>query len=45
MRHPFLGIKATELADDSVEEKLMKAKSWQSRSSTDSRKAALEGNR
>ena len=37
-----LGIKATEFTDDNAEEKLTEAKTWQSRSSTDSRKAALK---
>ena len=45
VRHPMLGIKATEFADGIAEEKLMKAKTWQSRSSTDSRKEALKRDR
>ena len=45
VRHPLLGIKATEFADGSIEEKLTKAKQWQRKSSTDSRKAALKGDR
>ena len=42
VRHPILGIKATEFTDKRAEEKLTKAKTWQSRSSTDSRKASLK---
>ena len=45
VRHPILGIKATEFTDNSAEEKLRKVKTWQSRSSTDSRKAALKRDR
>ena len=45
VRHPILGIKATEFANESAEEKLTKAKTRQIRSSTDSRKAALKKDR
>ena len=45
VRHPFLGVKATDFADNRTEEKLTKAKAWQSRNSSDSREVAVRGDR
>ena len=45
VRNSTLGIKATGFADNSVEEKVRKAKAWQSKSSSDSRKAVLKRDR
>ena len=45
VRNSILGIKATGFADSSAEEKVRKAKAWQSKSSSDARKAILKRDR
>ena len=45
VRNSILGIKATGFADNNAEDKVKKAKAWQSRSSSDSRKAVLKRDR